>query len=124
LQISKDESGSVLKLAGTLDIRVAEELQSALRDFLKADSSNVVDLSGVEVCDTAALQLLCAARKTVEGAGGRLELTAVPEPVRESSTILGLALTESATDAQAFAEFATAISSNAGGDHEHVAQLG
>jgi len=90
VQIAKDDSGQVLKLAGKLDIRVAHDLKTALQDFLAEKTDCVLDLSHVEACDTAAFQLLVSARQTVESAGGRFALLALSEPVRASSAVLGL----------------------------------
>ncbi len=90
MHTAKDESGQVLKLAGKLDIRVAQDLKIALQDFIAEKADCLLDLSGVETCDTATLQLLVSARKTVESAGGRFVLSALPEPVLLNGALLGL----------------------------------
>jgi anti-anti-sigma factor len=92
MEIIKDESGHRLKLTGRLDIRQADKLQKALQDFTNGDANSIIDLSGVEVSDTAALQLLISARITLERAGRRLQLAAVSSAVKEASAALGLAL--------------------------------
>lgn len=99
MQIAKDESGRVLKLAGSLEIGVAEELQSALRDFVLGTPIPIVDLSAVDACDTAALQLLCSARKTAESLGKAFEIAGLSDAVRSIGAALGLSLTEAREDA-------------------------
>ena len=99
MQIAKDESAQVLKVVGTLEIGVAEELHNALREFVGRESRPVVDLSQVDACDTAALQLLCSARKTAEGAGKTFELGGVSAAIRNASAALGLSLAGMKEDA-------------------------
>ena len=94
MEITKDESGQVLKIAGTLEIAAAEELHNALRAFIDEAQQPVVDLSAVDGCDATALQLLCSARKTAEGAGKPFELTGVSTAILDASAALGLRLTE------------------------------
>ena len=60
------EASGILKISGTLDINVADELRTALLDFICTASRPVVDLSEVEECDTAALQVLCSAGVTAQ----------------------------------------------------------
>ena len=92
MRITKDASGQVLKLAGTLGIGVAEELQTALRDYIGEAARPIVDLSGVEECDTTALQLLCSAGKTAERAGKRLETTGISAAAVSASAALGISI--------------------------------
>jgi anti-anti-sigma factor len=99
MEIVKDESGTVLKIEGALDIGVAEELHKALLESLD-DRVRMLDLSGVESCDTAALQLLCAARKTGERQGNRLRFAGISAAVANSCTALGLPLEELAAESE------------------------
>lgn len=92
MRISKE--GSVLQIAGTLEIREADELLRALRDFVQDEVQPVIDLSGVEKCDTAALQLLCSARKTALAAGKSLQVIDTPPAVHDAAAALGLRLDE------------------------------
>ena len=92
MRVAKDDSGRVLKIAGALDIGEAEELHRVLRDFLCGESSAVVDLSEVEACDTAALQLLCSARKTAARASRPLQFSGISAAVRNTASELGLSL--------------------------------
>jgi len=92
VRISKE--GNVLHIAGTLEIREAEELLRALRDFVQQEGQPVIDLSGVESCDTAGLQLLCSARKTAAAAGKALQVLDTPPAVQDAAAALGLRLDE------------------------------
>jgi anti-anti-sigma factor len=92
VEITKDEQGTVLKLRGTLDISVAEELHRALRDFLSGPPNLILDLSAVDGCDTAVLQLLCSARYTAERSAKHLEFAGRSAAVLETSLALGLSI--------------------------------
>lgn len=92
MQIVKTESGQMLKLCGALLINSADELQAALRDFVCDVSEPSVDLSGVDQCDTAALQLLCCARLTAERSSKPFVFSAVSDAIRETSAALGISL--------------------------------
>lgn len=90
MHITKDESGSVLKISGNLSIETTEELRAALLELLAAASGISVDLSGVEACDTAAFQVLCSTGKTAEGRGKKLEFVGMPDAVAQTALELGL----------------------------------
>ncbi|HLK65453.1 MAG TPA: STAS domain-containing protein [Bryobacteraceae bacterium] len=99
VRVTKDESGRVLKIAGSLDIGVAEELHRALRDFVCQESGAALDLTEVDECDTAVLQLFYSARKTLEGSGRSIQFAGLSHAVRQAGADLGLSLTGSADDA-------------------------
>jgi anti-anti-sigma factor len=94
VQITRDESGDVLKLAGSIEISGAKELQDSLRDFIAGTARAIVDLSEVDACDTAVLQLLYSARKTAERSGTQFEFARLSAAIRDASAALGLSLTE------------------------------
>lgn len=87
-----DEHDGVLKIAGDVGINDVEELHRVLRDFVGAASRPTVDMSGVESCDTAALQLLTAARKTAERAGKPFDFVGLSPAIVDVSAVLGLSL--------------------------------
>ncbi len=95
MQSSRDEAGGVLILAGALEISVGSELKTALRECLAAAQEVTVDLSGVESCDAAALQLLCAAQKTAEQANQGFTFTGLSSAIQEAGAALGVPLTGS-----------------------------
>ena len=90
MRIAMGESGSVLHISGNLSIETAEELRAAMLDPLAAASDISLDLSAVEACDTAALQLLCSACKTAQARGKRLEFVGMPDAVVQTALALGL----------------------------------
>ena len=94
MQIDKDESASVLRISGALRINQVDELHTALRDLFFTASRPVIDLTQVNECDTAALQLLCSARHTAERLTRSFEMVGVSDAIRDASVALGLSLTE------------------------------
>ena len=94
MHTTPDESESLLKIEGTLDIGCAEELRQALQDLLARASAPMLDLSQVDACDTAAIQLLLAARISAAQSGRQLELTATSPALDAAGATLGLSLHE------------------------------
>jgi len=93
VRISKGEDDGVLKIAGDVRIPAVEELHTVLRDFVRTAPSPTVDLSGVETCDTAMLQLLSSARKTAEQVSRPLEYVGLSDQILDACALLGLSLT-------------------------------
>src|SRR4051812_38381443 len=72
------------RLDGALDIQNAASLQARLVEHIGQATPDVtVDLSEVTVCDSAGLQLLCAARRSVLSSGREWR------PVNPSPAVLG-----------------------------------
>jgi len=97
VQIVTGERGRTLSLAGELDIRAGEELLRAFREFLQSSPAKEIeiqelDLTEVESCDAAVLQLFCSAAATARTAGRALEFVNVSENVLQTAAALGLAL--------------------------------
>ena len=89
LNITRDNF--VVKIAGALEIAGSELLRQRLIELLREEAPLVVDLSGVQACDTSALQLLCSARKSADRAGKPLSFEGVPEVVTATAAAIGLA---------------------------------
>ncbi len=89
MQVVKGESESVLRISGPLGIGVSDELRNVLLSFIPTVAAPIVDLSEVDVCDTAALQLLCSAQLTAARNHQVLELR-LPVAIREAGEALGL----------------------------------
>ena len=81
-----------LKLSGELTIRRADELHRLFVEAAGQEGGLVLDLSGVEQCDAAGLQLICALRKTLAGRGSSLRVSAIPAAVQLTATALGMPL--------------------------------
>src|SRR5579872_2922584 len=92
---SADESGSRLKITGALDINTVAEIHTALRELFSHPSNLSLDLSEIETCDAAGLQLLQSAEKTAETSARRLEFVGVPAAVRDTASALGLRIGDS-----------------------------
>ncbi len=91
MQISraKQQSG-LLKIDGILDISAADELRRELSESLQQESAVSLDLSAVEACDAAALQVLWAAQKTAVRLSKPFGIAASSEQVINTSSALGL----------------------------------
>jgi anti-anti-sigma factor len=93
VQITKDENSGVVRIQGALSIGEVAEMREALCHSLSEKSNLVLDLSAVESCDTAALQLLCSARKTVDSRG-QVRLVGLCGAVVNAAAALGLEIGE------------------------------
>jgi anti-anti-sigma factor len=92
MEILRQEEG-VVQVRGDLHISEAEELRSALiGEMTAAPVALVLDLTGVDSCDTASFQLLCSLRKSAERDNKELRIAALSAAMREASAILGLSL--------------------------------
>jgi anti-anti-sigma factor len=93
VQIISDEDGGVLRIQGTLEIGVAAEFRETLCNRLAETSSLVLDLSGLDGCDTAAIQLLYSASKAADSAK-RLRFVGLDGAVAGTAAALGLRIGE------------------------------
>ncbi len=84
------EAGVPLKIMGEQTIRNVDELHKALAEYLDRGLDVVVDLSEVDVCDTAALQLIYALRQSAVQRNQRFHIPAVSPAVVETAAALGL----------------------------------
>ncbi len=86
---SEADNKARLSLRGSVGILIADELLAGARDV--ADMRNVsIDLSEAEHLDLAGWQVLLSLKRTLEAAGGRLELEAVPDALQRYLRISGL----------------------------------
>ncbi|MFN7996739.1 MAG: STAS domain-containing protein [Bryobacteraceae bacterium] len=90
MEIGREESG-VLRIEGVLDISVAADLQDTLRRFMGESQALVVDLSKVESCDTTAIQVFCAARKSAETTGKQIQFVHPSGALTDTTDRLGFA---------------------------------
>jgi ABC-type transporter Mla MlaB component len=99
VQITTTDGGSSLKISGPLQVSEADALRASLLVTAAQSQPATIDLSEVEECDTASLQLLCAARKPSPTSGRRLELRNPSEALLKISSALGLSTEELFGDA-------------------------
>jgi phospholipid transport system transporter-binding protein len=97
MTLGKDTVTGVLTISGTLDIASANSLRETLFDCLMNQTEIAADLSGVDGCDAAGLQVLLAGLRDAAADGKTLRLTAVPHAVRETAAALGFPIPERLT---------------------------
>jgi anti-anti-sigma regulatory factor len=86
-----------LTITGAQSIRTAGELHKTLADYLNRGLAVVVDMSMLDECDTAALQLVYALRQSAVQRKQRFEVTAVSPAMIETAAALGLRIGELTT---------------------------
>ncbi|MFG2047393.1 STAS domain-containing protein [Micromonospora sp. NPDC048935] len=75
--------GTVVEVAGDLDMSTTPELGDRLREVVQSGAQSVVvDLSGVGFMDSSGLGILVVAYKDLRERGGSLVLAGVAPPVR------------------------------------------
>ena len=93
LNVSTASQGghAVVTATGELDLYTAPRLQAALAGLLREQATRiVVDLSGVEFCDSTGMNVLLSAMKRLKEQGGSLELAAPRPAVRRILQVTGL----------------------------------
>ncbi|MFC9972022.1 STAS domain-containing protein [Spirillospora sp. NPDC050679] len=93
LNISTSSQGghAVVTASGELDLYTAPRLQAALATLLREEVDRiVVDLSGVEFCDSTGMNVLLSAMKRLKERGGLLELAAPRPAVKRILQVTGL----------------------------------
>lgn len=84
----------MLVAAGTLDLYAAEALRDGLLQILEQSAEPNVQLTGVESCDVACLQLLRAAARTAAAQGTPLVVAGRGEAVEAACRQLGTTFDE------------------------------
>ncbi len=91
MQISRTkQQPGLVKIVGILDISAADELRRELSASLQQEPALSLDLSSVEACDAAALQVLWAARNTAARLNKSFGIAALSEQVINTSSALGI----------------------------------
>ncbi|MFD8734102.1 STAS domain-containing protein [Streptomyces sp. NPDC059618] len=84
-------TGPVLEVTGDLDHATASELRRAVDGLaLTAGHLLVVDLAGLDFCDSSGISALLAARGLATEQGARMALAAVPANTARILGIVGL----------------------------------
>ncbi|WP_238011005.1 STAS domain-containing protein [Dactylosporangium sp. AC04546] len=82
---------ALVTVRGAIDVDTAPRLRGALEDLLDAGASRiVVDLGGVEFCDSIGLGTLAYTHSTCVAAGGYLRLAAPRPFMQRLLTTVGL----------------------------------
>jgi len=77
-------------LEGALSIWEAAATWNSLYALLSAPEPLEVDLSAVESCDGAGIQILCQLRKMLAQGPGKGRITGISDEVREAMRLAGL----------------------------------
>jgi anti-sigma B factor antagonist len=80
IEVTREGNDATVTLAGELDLSTAPDLQDALAELTGEPRTVVVDLSGLEFCDSTGLAALLGAHKALSDNGGTLQLLA-PNPM-------------------------------------------
>lgn len=102
LKVSSASQGghAVVAVYGEVDLYTAPNLQTELAALVRDGVSRVVvDLSGVEFCDSTGMNVLLSAMKRLREQGGSLELAAPRPAVRRILQVTGLDTVFSVHDA-------------------------
>jgi anti-sigma B factor antagonist len=82
---------AVMAIAGEIDLYTAPRLQAEFTRLLEAGPDRVViDMSGVEFCDSTGMNVLLSALKRLRERGGALEVAAPRPAVRKILQVTGL----------------------------------
>ncbi|MFC5748843.1 STAS domain-containing protein [Actinomadura rugatobispora] len=93
LNVSTASQGghAVVTATGELDLYTAPRLQTALAGLLREQLDRVVvDMSGIDFCDSTGMNVLLSAFKRLKERGGTLELAAPRPAVRRILQVTGL----------------------------------
>ncbi|MFF8387793.1 STAS domain-containing protein [Streptomyces kanasensis] len=84
-------TGPLLRIAGDLDYATSEELRTHVTGLrLEPGQCLVLELGGMEFCDSSGITALLVARHHATAAGADVALTAVPDHTRRILRIVGL----------------------------------
>src|SRR5215469_12366741 len=91
---SRSQAGHVIvTTAGEIDLYTAPKLQAdlaAIIDDAAPAARFVIDMSGVEFCDSTGMNVLLSCLRQVRRRGGDLELAAPRPPVQKILSVTGL----------------------------------
>jgi anti-sigma B factor antagonist len=94
LKVSSRSEGDrvIVALSGEIDLYTAPRLQSQLDQALNTDQAVrlVVDMSGVDFCDSTGMNVLLAAQRLAREHGGNIELSGPRPAVRKILQVTGL----------------------------------
>ena len=92
MHISCSNTDDTVIITGSLDINTANELSDALAGYLRRECELILDLSGVDSCDAAALQVLLATFKSSAIVGKRARIAEGTTAIDDVCAALGLSI--------------------------------
>lgn len=90
MTLSYRDHDSVIEVAGPLDVNTAATLRDALEPLVDREPAPTLDLSGIDSCDTAGIQVLFAAARSAAFRQKRLRVANASAPVVHLLDALGL----------------------------------
>jgi anti-anti-sigma factor len=78
MKLNTQPDSGVLTISGSVHTDTVASLRSALLDRLSAAPEVVLDMTGVDMCDTPALQVLFACQRSAAALGKPFRITASP----------------------------------------------
>jgi anti-anti-sigma factor len=92
MTLTKDTVTGVVKISGALDIDGANSLREALLDCFLLQPEVAADLSEVEVCDAAGIQVLLAGQRDAASFGKAFRVHGASPAVLDIAAALGFSL--------------------------------
>jgi phospholipid transport system transporter-binding protein len=90
MHIEGDSSRTLLCLRGSLNITAAEKIQAELLSYLAGGKPEAVDLSSVDACDAAGMQIVLALEKSMAQAGKSFRIVAASDAFLHTADSLGV----------------------------------
>ena len=100
MALNDNTRGEFVKWTGTIGIEAVNQLREALIELLASRAEPQLDLSGVEHCHIAVLQLFYSSQKSAARCAKQFTLTAPSAALLESAASLGFDLEAPQMDAQ------------------------
>ena len=92
MEIKHHELEGILSISGAAAIGDVDALQKALTESLKTEHGLKLDLSALDSCDTACMQLLISARHSAQQLGKRWLITARSSALEAAGAAVGLSI--------------------------------
>jgi anti-anti-sigma factor len=89
---TQEQEGEIVRLSTELNLYTVADLRDTLIRVVTRETDPCIDLSRVEVCDTAGLQVLCSAKKTAVCAGKKLRIVNPSTAITDVGQSLGVSL--------------------------------
>ncbi len=80
-----------VRISGALSIWEAAAVWGGIHPLLQAPGPLEIDLTAVESCDGAGIQILCQIQKALARRGEACRISGISDPVREAMRLSGLA---------------------------------
>ena len=89
ISVDQDESRTVLRLRGEIDVNAAPDLLQAVRSASGGDKPVVVDCREATRVDTSAIQILIALKRLLDRTACDVEFTSIPADIADYLTVGG-----------------------------------